>query len=196
MGSDILPGLRVTGEPKDALDRFFTPAPLCDLICRELWTMGHRPTSIVEPSVGGGAFVRAVRRWWPNAVTYGVDIDPGAEGFKDVDHPFVADWLAMPVGEGYDLILGNPPFTGTKAIAHVERCLEVADVVALILPWAPMGGVQAWDHLLDAADCRPIVVQPIVPRPWPANVRETALYVWDSLERVNHTIVRRLPRWR
>lgn len=196
MSGDLL-GIRPVGATRDPLDRFFTPDALCNEIARHLWTLGHRPKSVTEPSVGGGSFMRAARRWWPLALRRGVDIDPDAEGFRDCDEHDVADWLTCDQpGYKVDLILGNPPFTGTKAIAHVERCLEVADAVALILPWAPLGGVQAWDHLMDAPTCRPVMACPIVPRPWPANVRETALYVWDSRVTVNHTIIQRLQRWK
>ena len=53
----------------------------------------------------------------------------------------------------------------------------IAPVVALILPWAPLGGVEAWAHLMDGRQ-RPAWVFPIRPRPWSEHVRETALHVW------------------
>ena len=195
---------RGVGRAHDEIDRHFTPDACADLLVRSVlryrygagYTGVSTPRLVVEPSVGGGAFARALRRHAPDAMVVGVDIDPAAEGRADVDKFVCADWLTLDYSAGAaDLIVGNPPFTGTTAIAHVRRCLEVADVVALILPWAPLGGVAAWDELMDG-EYRPNEVYPITPRPWPSSVRETALYVWESGVLPSTTSVRRIGRWR
>lgn len=186
---------RRVGEVRDPLDRFFTPDALAHIIVAELRAMIPTPRHIVEPSVGGGAFARAARRAWPEARITGVDVDPAAEGKRDVDTFVLGDWPELAGRlEVVDLVLGNPPFTGVAAIPHVEAALStLAPTVALILPWSCLGGVQAWSDLMDGR-FRPEFARTIAPRPWPKNVRETALFVW-TLSAPAHTKVRALPRW-
>ena len=183
---------RVAGESRDQLDQFWTPPPLAAIITAWLSRQIDPPRTILEPSVGGGALARAARATWPGARVVGVDLDPAAAGFRDVDLPIVGDWLSVPEIEA-DLVLGNPPFSGVVAIPHVTRALRAAPAVALVLPWAPLGGIEEWHDVLVARP--PAVVAPIVPRPWPRHVRETALYVWVR-GRNGRTEIAHLPRWR
>lgn len=192
---------RTVGEVGDPLDRHFTPDALAEIIVRELdervYRAGYakvgRPRSIVEPSVGGGAFARAARKVWPGAHIIGVDIDPDAEGRAHVDEFVEGDWTCCREWPHVDLSLGNPPFSGTTAIPHVETAREVAEVTCFILPWSPLGGVWAWRDLMDAPG-RPMFAWPFAPRPWGDKVRETAAYVWLGEQR--ETRVRWLEKWK
>lgn len=207
--SDQIALTRDVGRARDPLDRHFTPQACADLLVR--WLMREYfahpddpgPSLVIEPSVGGGAFARAIRPYLADGGrVVGYDIDPEAEGRADVDEWRCRSWLDAPTEgadlAGIDLIVGNPPFTGTTAIAHVQRAMLMgAQVVALVLPWAPLGGVAAWDDLMDSHLARPVAAVPIVPRPWPSSVRETALYVWLPLEPTpRRTEVVRVGRWR
>jgi hypothetical protein len=160
----------------DDLDRCYSPEALADAIVRQLKRHIPPPATVVEPSVGGGAFVRAVRRHWLGTRVIGVDIDPTAAGLRLCDESAVTDWPGVASAfAGRDvLVLGNPPFG--EAIAHVEAALSVARRTVLLLPWA-YWGVAAWAHLL-REPARPWVVSPILGRPWPDRVRETAVYEW------------------
>jgi predicted RNA methylase len=108
------------GQTRDPLDRFFTPLPLARVICQALRDrLQLSPRLVLEPSVGGGNFVRAARETWPGCYVFGVDIDPEAEGLELCDEHMVADWLEFGPGmtpASFDLSLGNPPFTGKTAI--------------------------------------------------------------------------------
>jgi hypothetical protein len=162
----------------DELDRDYTPDRLALTICRRLdLTMTIR--RVVEPSVGGGAFARAARATWPHVIVHGVDVDPDAAGVRWCDSHVTGSWLDEPLpGRPYDLVLGNPPFSGTTAVEHVEHALVPgrARYVALILPLAYLA-VDRWAHLLrESAGLD--AVWPIRPRPWGERVRETAVYVW------------------
>lgn len=197
----------------DELDRCYTPDALAvACVARASIHLETWPSIVYEPSVGGGAFVRAVRRRWypsPNGGPFdgpwieGWDIDSGAAGLGLVDAPHAGSWLTpwpevgTPKVTPADLVIGNPAFSDETAIAHVERALECrapTGVVALILPWSFLGGVERWLHLTHGAH-RPIEVAPIVPRPWPSRVRETALYIWRDI-RPDHVSVTTPIRWR
>lgn len=168
----------------DEGDRYYTPDSLAWACCSAIVARcpSIAPVRVVEPSVGGGAFVRAIRRKWGATIRRldGFDIDPDAAGLRDVNHPWVADWAKVGTSISPDLILGNPPFSGDTAIEHVNTarlCIGKAGVVAFILPLSYLG-VQRWDRLVSEA----AGVGRIVGRPWPV-LREVALYVWT--ERAN-----------
>lgn len=181
---------RSVGDTRDPLDRFFTPDALASLIVTTLAEHIAPPARILEPSVGGGAFVRAARAAWSSAHIIGCDVDPLAEGLRLVDEAHVGDFLSMDLRA--DLAIGNPPFSADRAIPHVEAARRAAPVVAFILPWSPLGGVDRWESLMHASP--PVHAWPIRPRPWPASVRETALFVWSGPAET--TSIRWLPRWR
>lgn len=197
-------GREGVGDVRDARDRHFTPDPLARVIVERLDTYLDAPPSVViEPSVGGGAFVRQGRRIWPNARFIGVDIDRDAEGLALCDTVYVADWLVIAaevcfVAKEPIVILGNPPFTGGTAIDHVAACKRAADVVCLILPWSPLGGVEQWEEHMDGEGA-PSNAWPIKPRPWPKHIRETAAHLWrsdvDGFDDLG-TLVKALPRWK
>lgn len=168
------------GEVRDPLDRHYSPDALAMSCCEALRAEGiTSPGVVVEPSVGGGSFARAVLRVWPGTRIVGVDVDPNAGGFAHVAERCVGDWPTSGAGWGRcaGMVIGNPPFTGDSAMPHVVTARVVAPVVALILPWSPLGGVAGWSSLMSGAG-RPAVVWPIAPRPWGDHVRETALYLW------------------
>ena len=196
---------------RDHLSRRYTPdglavvivdtlAPLLDAGCEPL---------VVEPSVGGGAFARAIRaslgtRW---GTVVGVDLDPGARGLGEVDHGIIGSWpeiaaewrQVLDLGIGHallsqppDIIIGNPPFTGDEGLAHVDACLLLRPrIVSLVLPWA-YWGVQRWSRLL-RGEHRPAIVRPIVGRPWSSHVREAAVYEWHPGARPSRTMIVDLP---
>src|SRR6478736_5920944 len=93
--------------PHDALGRYYTPQRLADLVVDAL---DASPDVVVEPSVGGGAFARAIRRRWPSARLVGVDVDPAARGLALCDEAIVDDWLSASSGMVADVVVGNPPF--------------------------------------------------------------------------------------
>ena len=176
------------------LDAVYTMDTLADL-CVERVVAGCPELPIgcdvVEPSVGGGAFARSLRKRLPCSRLIGVDVDPDANGHDVVDWSIVADvveWsTARAVRPG--LIIGNPPFS--DAIAHVEALLRMLPMrLALILP-SDRAGRQGWRSLLygePVEGMRLLCIDPIFPRPWPHLVREVSLYVWGESEPVARTI--------
>lgn len=125
-----------TGE-RDGLDRYYTP----DSVARDL--VGYLPpmrdAMVLEPSVGGGSWVRALRGLAePPAFIIGLDIDPGAPGLGICDVKKVGDFIGTARMEGYDAVVGNPPYR--VAEEHVRHALTLAPVVAFLLRLAFLEG--------------------------------------------------------
>jgi hypothetical protein len=175
----------------DPLDRCYTPQALADAIVHVLDTAP--PAFVLEPSVGGGAFVRAVRkRWGDGPHIDGIDIDPTADGLRLCDASIVGpaqDLAGADPTMKYDLIIGNPPFS--EALEHVSRFVKRCPRVVMILPLAYLG-VQEWDELLTTRP--PSRIYRIVGRPWPDRIRETAVYEWNR-DRPPCTFMTRLRGW-
>lgn len=170
------------------------------------------PTSLVEPSVGGGSFLRAAAAVprLSGCRTFGVDVDPHALGLQAADVPVLGSWpevapaLAKRVeGVPYALVIGNPPFDSppehVAARDHVRATLShfPESLAAFLLPLGYLG-VAGWDGLLAETEER-LDIWRVVGRPWPERLREVALFVWRPRWHV-HTLgagggLRRLP-WR
>jgi len=193
------------GEVGDELDRHYTPDRLALIICERLAEHITPPRTIIEPSVGGGAFARAARKVWPGVYIIGVDIDPQAEGAKYCDEFIVGDFveLAATGKLSADMVLGNPPFSGKtdaqlmRTIAHVRTACHIGKAACLLLPWGPFGGVDQWAPIFRGKNA-PDNAWPVTgPRPWPEHVRETAAYLWrGKVQSAHGTLVRPLPRWK
>ena len=108
------------GAERVAFDAYYTPDALAHA-CVSVLTDAN-PDHVVEPSVGGGAFVRAVRARWPRARVSGYDLDPEAKGGALCDAFYNTNWLTIAPTSKPDVILGNPPYN--EAEAHVRKALE------------------------------------------------------------------------
>jgi hypothetical protein len=132
MSDDVFPKSKKKKHVRDVLDRFYTPDPVavaCVSVLPEL-----RPTLVIEPSVGGGAYARAIRARWPDTLIHGVDLDPNAPGKADTTFFVTGNWVELATDfarDKPDLVAGNPPYKG--ALVHVQRSLAVAPVVGLLL---------------------------------------------------------------
>lgn len=109
-----------SGEGRIALDAYYTPDALASACVSVLTDVA--PEHVVEPSVGGGAFVRAVRARWPKAFVSGYDLDPEAKGAALCDDFYNTSWLTIAPTSKPDLIVGNPPYADAEA--HVRKALE------------------------------------------------------------------------
>jgi hypothetical protein len=117
-------------EGRRPLDAYYTPLALARQLVRTLPL--ERGMSILEPSVGGGAWVRALRELELDLHITGVDVDPGARGLALVDVAIVDDFLSIELtGSCFDFAIGNPPYD--VAEQHVRKALGVADNCAMLL---------------------------------------------------------------
>lgn len=163
------------GDVGDDLDRFYTPDKLAlAVVHRVANRLSEPPKTVLEPSVGGGSFVRAVRKVWPEATVTGFDMDPMARGLALCDHAVVGDF-EFAEAEQHDLLVGNPPFGNIRE--HLPRAISLGAAVALIMPWSLLGGVETWEQMWVEVG-KPHEVWPVMGRPWQKNIRETAAYFW------------------
>ncbi len=107
---------------RTSLGAWFTPTN----IARDLVAAAgvEHPTSVLDPSCGGGAFLLAAHERFPGARLHGTDIDAVAvettraaldlAGCRAHDVR-LADGLTGPDPEPVDLVVGNPPFLSQLA---------------------------------------------------------------------------------
>jgi hypothetical protein len=128
------------------LDQYFTPDAVADALVGWYMSRYGWPRTVLEPSSGGGAFCRAIRKHLGAGVLLtGIDMDPRCEATEVCDAHFTGDFDGYDFGEGasFDLVTGNPPFS--HAEEHVRRALELVSVgghVAVLLRLAFMEAVK------------------------------------------------------
>lgn len=114
---------------RDTLDRYYTPDACAAAVVR--WLDLPPRSLVVEPSVGGGAFARALVA--AGLRVHGVDIDPGAAGLVACESAHVGDWLRVTdLPRGVHAIVGNPPYRASQE--HAEHALTLCPQAALLLP--------------------------------------------------------------
>lgn len=118
-------------------DAYYTPAAHALACCRWLRDEGGivDPADLVEPSVGGGSWVAAVREVWPEARLDRCDVNgeaPGlTRGLRPDEVAHTGDWLLGP-SRRWSLGLGNPPY-GDDVLPFLEATLARCGAVAMVL---------------------------------------------------------------
>jgi len=119
-------------ERQSSFDAYYTPPLLADclvdLLYLPIWSAWlGRKSRVLEPSAGGGAFVRALRR--RGTPVHALDVDPTAPGLHEATTHAVGDFLGWQ-GEA-DWVVGNPPYSDAEA--HVRHALSISPRVAFLL---------------------------------------------------------------
>lgn len=104
----------VPKERRSFLGQFFTPQPIAKLMTN--WIASLNPSSVLDPAVGPGIFVRTARKAFPNARITGIDIDKAPLGL--VSESMLGDELFEVINDDFlkvdlpefDAILANPPY--------------------------------------------------------------------------------------
>ena len=115
------------------LDAYYTDDDVAAL-CVSTLDLDGRFLRVCEPSVGGGAFVRAIKRHTTAVRLHvtGYDLNPFAAGFDDCHESRSGDFTSIPApAEPFDWVIGNPPYS--HAEAHVRHALTLAPRVAFLL---------------------------------------------------------------
>jgi hypothetical protein len=108
---------------------FQTPSTLAHEVCAVLLRHGVRPSRIIEPTCGVGAFLQAAAQAYPATPLAGFEINPGyAQAAQSATlHATVAitdffahDWDAELHHDADPLLLGNPPWVTSAAVSVVQ----------------------------------------------------------------------------
>lgn len=146
-------------QERDPSDHYPTPPELCAAVCARLWVSIGDVAHVIEPSAGGGNFVRAARRRWPAAHVTAIEPRPEAEsGLRPITQRVIVDtWEAtsVEIPDGPLLIIGNPPFS--FALRHIALALERMGQreairpeprwLAFVLPSAFLHGIDRYEAL-------------------------------------------------
>lgn len=116
----------LTGEVVDRQKQyqfFETPAALADKMVAMVDIQEGQ--SVLEPSAGRGAIVRAVQRQYPTANIQAVELDPdNIKHLTAICPTHEGDFLNFNDGS-YDWIIANPPFTKQQDVKHVNHMWEL-----------------------------------------------------------------------
>lgn len=192
-------------------DTVYTPDALAQACVARLVEDDWLPLGgcVVEPSVGGGAFARALTAHGYRVV--GVDRDPRAQGGRFCDLYLPATWESACASgvlrEHYPVaVVGNPPFGGPRGsrsyigARHALLACDVAAVGAMLLPasWGVYYGADdpSPADLWTQAGRPPTAVYPVRGRPWGDRLREIALFVWERRRLSEPTRLLRPIEWR
>lgn len=112
-------------------DTYFTRDDIALGLVQRLHRLGLAPegVTLIEPSAGGGAFLRALWDTFPGRLVFAYDLEPQAAGIRR------ADWFSVEVPPGC-LVVGNPPFgfAASLAIRFFNHAATAADTIAFIVP--------------------------------------------------------------
>lgn len=166
-------------------DAYYTPDDVAKLCVYGLSNVIDPTTirTVVEPSVGGGAFIRAWKEIGLQDTEYDAfDIDPFAVGLTGQrvmgSHLDFLQWVGPP--RKYDLVLGNPPYS--DALRHVQKALEVGQNVAFLLRLGFLASVRRKDFF----QCRPpayvfvLSKRPSFTEDGKTDGQEYAFFVWKE----------------
>jgi hypothetical protein len=121
------------GAERKSYDSYPTPVEFTGEIVRRIGEIiPYTPKLIIEPSAGDGAFVRAVKKEWPEIPILAVEIQDRAEKLYEAGASGVyqTDWVEWtravdrartPAGPW--LFIGNPPFV--LAREHIEAAMWI-----------------------------------------------------------------------
>jgi hypothetical protein len=165
-------------------DFYATPQSLADAICRSVArSVIARPESIIEPSAGSGAFVRAAHAVFPGARITAVDVEPACEIFcrmAGASEFNCVDWVSPGVVGGFELCIGNPPYDAAET--HLERALLRAHTVAFLLRLSFLGsqGRHQRGVFKGLRFVQPIIGRPSFTSDGRTDSSEYALFVWRN----------------
>ncbi len=118
------------GLNRNLIDKFYTKPSIArrciDIVLKTINV--NTTTMIVEPSAGGGAFVKILNEMGFKVLSY--DIKPE---YKDI---IKADFLATDIPYKNILYIGNPPFGSQSSTARkfIKKCCENGSYICFILP--------------------------------------------------------------
>ena len=200
--------------PYRPLADYYTPDELARVLVAQLpLATTIRPEIILEPHVGGGAFLRAIvaaRAGLERSTRlFACDLNPEAQGLREAGQEgavtHAGDFMRWTPPAAPTWIIGNPPFgvlqVGKKRAApiahrHIQRAMDLVGPgghIAFLFRWGLFEGRdQFW------AKAMPRVVWTLTPRPdFTGDGGDSTPYcfAWWTKGWHEETVLRRL-RWR
>lgn len=177
------------GAKRRDADFYPTPDELAERIVSSVPLISD--ISILEPSAGSGAFVRACRANWPLARVSQVEpgphhFDPEVDGYRATLEEFAA---RLPDAR-FDLIIGNPPFSLAKE--HIRLCLSMLAPSGRLVFLLRLAFLETKKRAKFWRECPPAKVTVLRERPsfcwsWSCKVGKKTVHKWTSAPGVKHT---------
>ena len=173
------PDVHMAGDDKG---RSYTPDQCAHAVLVSMGSRMRPPSTMLEPCVGGGAFVRAARKVWGTGLCIvGTDTDPAAPGLKLCTAGVVKD-ARQAHPPDFDLVITNPPFGKAVGQETTVAIMEAGrrathpghGVWAMVVPldYLAQAGLE---HLVRSCTH----VRPLLPRPF-TQERGMVLLVKDN----------------
>ena len=114
------------------LDKYYTKDEVANTCLEKFLPMIDDHTKLIEPSAGGGSFIRAAMA--AGREITGFDILPEDSGIIRLD--FLQEDIRDYISIEEAVFVGNPPFgkKGILATQFINKCLELCGTVGFILP--------------------------------------------------------------
>lgn len=127
-----------------ALSQWWTPEDIATRVVAWAGPLPHG-ASVLEPSAGGGALVRAALDRHPSAHVTAVEIDPCAvERLRAIEAPLLdvvcADYMQFRPTHKISRVYMNPPYESGADGQHVARAMTQAHEVVALLRLAALAG--------------------------------------------------------
>jgi hypothetical protein len=155
--------------------------------CLPRWAIPAKPF-VLDVGSGPGAFGRAARACWPEAVIWGVELVekrkgwPGIPGLLDLgayNHVIYGDYQELseelaeaqyagvcPDGFGVDLVVGNPPYSlDEAAVEFGMQVLRPGGWMAFLLLEAFAHSETRYNRFYSRRPFAPVAIMPLVHRP-------------------------------
>lgn len=167
---DMLPP---PAQRQKALSQWWTPDETARRIVQWAGPLPHG-SCVLEPSAGGGSFVRAALARHKAAHITAIEIDPlVAPRLRAIEEPLldvvVADYMTWRATQRFARVYINPPYEGGADGRHVAKAMDESDeVVALVRlaalagaargeqVWSQVGGGEWWLKGLAIFSSRPV----------------------------------------
>lgn len=128
---------RESTEVSKDLQYYPTPIETVNRIVSDLYI--DKGATVLEPSCGCGRILDGVKKAYPTARLWGIEVDAAraAEAKAKGHNVFAANFLETVPEPKYDHVIMNPPFYGThyaKHVRHALKFLKPEGVLTAILP--------------------------------------------------------------
>jgi hypothetical protein len=158
---------RAIGKRARKLSQYYTPDPLAERIASFALRCCPNARTVLEPSAGRGAIVRALLALQPQLQITCVDLDVDNAQHLLSTFPNVlvahADFLKFKPAR-FDLVVMNPPFEDGAVAEHVLHSLEIADAVVCHCPITTLSGQDRRSTLWSLSEPRALAVSSTRPR--------------------------------